>query len=129
MRPESELKRVEAAMANHRIIIAGIILIAALYTCGCIIIFQMVSGIPNAIDNDDGLPRMYDLFMFASVIVVNLMAYASVRSILNWIPKRIRKRQSTKSIWDTIPSGNPRRTSMPGPPASILAIRKKKDTD
>lgn len=116
-----ELKRVEYAMRDHYVICIGILLVAGLYTVLCIIFWQAVAGLPNAVDDDPGLPVTYDLFMASSIILVNFMAYASVRSITGWAPKDVRKpKKKVASKWDKPPSrvGIPAAGRMEGPPAS-----------
>tara|TARA_Y100001973_G_C5175028_1_gene321370 strand:+ start:363 stop:785 length:423 start_codon:yes stop_codon:yes gene_type:complete len=122
---EYKMKKIEKAMKNYRVICFGIVLIAALYNMLCIIIYQAVQGLPNAIDDNDGLPLIYDYAMFGSAILVNMMAFASVKAIISWVPPKWKtkwKQKNVKSKWDTSPSVSIPKSKapgpMPGPPAT-----------
>jgi len=121
-----ELNRIEQEMGNYVAICFGIVLIAAIYNVLCIIFWQAVAGLPNAIDNDDGLPAIYDAFLVFSMLLVNVMTIVSLHSIYRWVPKRIKFKKSLnkKSMWD-----DPVNRSLekriwdrrPGPPTSKSA--------
>jgi len=95
-------------MDNYRQVILGVILIAGLYNCLVILVWQATTGLPNAIDNDDGLPRIFDLLLFISIILVDLMTLIVAKSIIDWRPKL----KSNKSKWNSTAG------SIPGPPAT-----------
>ena len=121
-----ELNRIEHEMGNYLVICFGIVLIAAIYNVLCIIFWQAVAGMPNAIDNDDGLPALYDAFMVLSMVLVNSMTVVALYSIYRWVPKRIKFLQpkQNKSKWDA-PVNRPLDKRIwdrrPGPPVSKSA--------
>ena len=105
-------------MSNYVVICFGIILIAAMYTVLCIIFWQISAGLSNAIDNDPGLPAIYDAFMLASIVLVDVMSLTAVYSIIRWVPKKKRINPlKKKSIWDGSPK-NRIWDRRPGPPAT-----------
>jgi hypothetical protein len=113
-----ELNRIEQEMSNYVVICFGIILIAAMYTVLCIIFWQISAGLSNQIDNDPGLPAIYDAFMLASIVLVDVMSLTAVYSIIRWVPKKKRFNPlKKKSIWDGSPKNRiwDRRA---GPPAT-----------
>ena len=119
-----ELKRIEKAFKNYLPIMFATLSMAGLYTLLAIMIWQATAGMPNAIDGDDGLPKIYDLFLVLSVLLIWITSITICKSILNWKPKKFKQ---SKSAWtDKIPKKNDplhpalnnKKNRMPGPPAS-----------
>jgi hypothetical protein len=104
-------------MQNVRVIQFGIFLICGLYQTLCVVFWLAVSGMPNAIDNDPGLPFIFDVAMAASMVIVASMTFVSIRQINSWIPRKL-KRNKTKSKWDNSAG------SMPGPKVSKNASKR-----
>ena len=103
-------------MQNLRVVQLGILLICGLYQTLCVVFWMAVSGIPNAIDNDPGLPVVIDVAIAASMVIVGTMTIVSIWQMNSWIPRKL-KRDKIKSKWDEAPG------PMPGPKASNNASK------
>ena len=120
------MKRVEKAFSNHIPIMIAVLSMAAIYNVLAIIIWQATDGLSNAIDDTNGLPMFYDIFLVASIILLWITAITVCRSIRIWRPRQIPK---DKSRWtDKLPrksdplhpalSRKNKKARTPGPPAS-----------